>query len=253
MSKNDKDRNNLDVKKTNPFGVPTSCRSVSDVKTGEAGGNILQGHFAVFGQSYTVDDWDGKFIEIIERGAFDKTDFTDVPFTYNHQLCEVPMARSRNNTPNSTLQLGIDNIGPSFKASLDLENNEDSRKTYSAVGRGDLADMSYIFHVREDESTGTRGEWWEGLDTNLPTRHITDIAKVFEVSAVTWGANSGTDINARSRDVPEGALALESARRKKLESSNEQPPKPPESRSEEPPQQDDLEVERLRAIFLLKN
>jgi len=206
----------LKSRSKNPFGVPVNYRSVADIQADATAGNVLEGHAAVFGQMYQVSDWDGTYKEVIERGAFDKSDFTDVPFTCNHNLDQVPMARSRNNTPNSTLQLGIDNIGLSTRMTLDVEKNEDSRKTYSAIARGDLADMSYIFAVRDEN--GKKGEWWEGLDTDMPTRHITDIAKVYEVSAVTWGANPGTDINARSHGTPDGMSALESAR-KELESS----------------------------------
>ena len=49
---------------------------------------------------------------------------------------------------------------------------------------------------------------WEDLDSDMPTRRIKSIAKVFEVSAVTWPAYSDTDIHARA-----GAGALESAQR----------------------------------------
>ena len=228
----------LKSRSKNPFGVPVNCRSVADIQADTKAGNVLEGHAAVFGQMYQVTDWDGTYNEVIERGSFDKTDFTDVPFTINHNLDMAPMARSRNNTPNSTLQLSVDNVGLLTHATLDIDNNEDSKKIYSAISRGDLSDMSYIFTVRDEN--GKKGEYWEGLDTDMPTRHITDIAKVYEVSAVTWGANPGTDINARSHDMPESVSALESAR-KELESS--------ESRSTNT---NNLEFERFKAELLAK-
>ena len=37
------------------------------------------------------------FDEIIERGALDGTDLTDVRFLVNHDLSRIPLARSRRN------------------------------------------------------------------------------------------------------------------------------------------------------------
>jgi HK97 family phage prohead protease len=166
-------------------------------------GNVLQGHAAVFGQSY---DMYGLWTETIARGAFDNTDFTDVLFDVNHDLSRIPLARSRNNNSNSTLQLQVDDQGLATRAALDVENNGDAKALYSAVGRGDISGMSYIFAVRKDE--------WTGLDSDMPQRTITDIAKVYEVSAVSMPANPGTDISARSADALESAKrVLESARR----------------------------------------
>ncbi len=167
-------------------------------------GNVLQGHAAVFGQPY---DMYGLWTETIARGAFGNTDFTDVLFDVNHDLSRIPLARSRNNNANSTLQLQVDDQGLATRATLDVENNADSKALYSAVGRGDISGMSYIFAVRTDE--------WTGLDSDMPQRTITDIAKVYEVSAVSMPANPGTDISARSASALESAeRVLESARRR---------------------------------------
>ncbi len=165
-------------------------------------GNVIQGHAAVYGQATVIGGW---FTEIIERGAFDKTDLTDVVLSVNHDLKKIPLARSRNNNANSTLQLSVDEQGLNTRADLDVDNNVEAKALYSAVGRKDISGMSFIFAVRD--------ETWEGLDTELPIRHITDIAKVYEVSAVSFPAYDGTDINARDQQALESArIALESAR-----------------------------------------
>ncbi|MFT8889471.1 MAG: HK97 family phage prohead protease [Ethanoligenens sp.] len=195
----------------------------------EPEGNVLQGHAAVFGQPY---DMYGCWQETIARGAFDNTDLTDVLFDVNHDLSSLPLARSRNNNANSTLQLQVDDQGLSTRATLDIENNADAKALYSAVGRGDITGMSYIFAVKEDE--------WTGLDTDYPQRTITDISKVFEVSAVSMPANPGTDISARS------VSALESAQRV-LESARERA-----ASLESEAGQNEIELERLRAEILSK-
>lgn len=167
-------------------------------------GNVIEGHAAVYDQETVIGGW---FKEVIERGAFDRTDFKDVIMTVNHDLQRIPLARSRNNNANSTLQLQVDQQGLSTRAVLDVENNVEAKALYSAVSRGDLSGMSFIFLVRKG------GEVWEGLDTELPIRRIKDIARVIEISTVSFPAYDGTDINARDQKALDSArTALESAR-----------------------------------------
>ena len=164
---------------------------------GEQGEKIIEGHAAVYGQRTQIGNW---FYEIIERGAFANADMTDVPLLVNHATGRIPVARSRRNNGNSTMQLSLDGKGLAIRAVLDTENNEEAKCLYSAVSRNDMSGMSFAFRVD--------GEEWEDLDSDMPTRRIKSIAKVFEVSAVTWPAYSDTDIHARA-----GAGALESAQR----------------------------------------
>lgn len=184
--------------------------AMPDLQADEAG-TTVQGHAAVFDQQ-TDMFW---YTETIARGAFDQTDFKDVLMTINHDLDGIPLARSRNNNSSSTLQLQVDEQGLDTRAELDVENNTEAKALYSAVKRGDMSGMSFIFNVKEDE--------WTNLDSDMPHRTIKSIAKVFEVSAVSFPAYAGTDINARSSNTLDNAKrALDSARAKELESSNEQ-------------------------------
>ena len=202
--------------------------SMPDLKADEEGSTV-EGHAAVFGQTTDL----GMFDETIARGAFDKTDFTDVLFSVNHDLSRIPLARSRNNNANSTLQLSVDNMGLAMRAKLDLDNNPQAKALYSAIQRGDISGMSFIFNIADDE--------WTGMDTDHPHRTINTISKVYEVSAVSFPAYDGTDINARSQKVLENAKnALESARAKAGEPENE--------RSKN---NDNIELERLKYEMLL--
>lgn len=147
----------------------------------------------------------GWFDETIARGALDNTDLTDVRLLVNHDLSRIPLARSRRNNGNSTMKLDVDENGMSISAVLDTENNADARALYSAVERGDISGMSFMF--------GVRGEDWEELDSDHPSRTITDISTVVEVSAVTFPAYDATEINARSKEALENARrAVETAR-----------------------------------------
>ena len=156
----------------------------------------------------------GYFNEIIERGALDKANLKDVRFLVNHNTDMIPLARSRNNNENSTMQLEVDNDGMAIRVNLDTENNTEARNLYSAIKRGDITGMSFMFTIDDEE--------WEGLETDTPTRHIRKIGTVFEVSAVTFPAYESTEILARDKEALESAKAtLENVRSQLLESNNE--------------------------------
>ena len=155
--------------------------------------------------------------EVIDPGAVDEnTDLTDVPFLIGHNTSMVPLARSRNNNENSTMQLKIVPEGMDIRVDLDTENNQDARTLYSAVKRGDISGMSFMFTV--DKST------WEQEDTPNPLRRIVHIDKVFEVSAVAFPAYDSTTLQAASKDhAPEGVKdPLESALKRELQEWRDQ-------------------------------
>ncbi len=155
----------------------------------------------------------GWFNEIIEAGALDKTNLKDVRFLVNHNTDMIPLARSRNNNENSTMQLTVDKDGMAIRVNLDTENNTEARNLYSAIKRGDITGMSFMFTIDDEE--------WENLESDHPTRHIRKIGTVFEVSAVTFPAYESTEISARDKEALESAkLALDSAKRS-LESDKE--------------------------------
>jgi len=148
----------------------------------------------------------GWFDEIIEAGALDKANLKDVRFLVNHDTSMIPLARSRNNNENSTMQLEVDKDGMGIRVNLDTENNTEARNLYSAIKRGDITGMSFMFTIDDEE--------WENLESDHPTRHIRKIGTVFEVSAVTFPAYESTEISARDKEALESAkLVLESAKR----------------------------------------
>lgn len=184
--------------------------TMHDIKTTEEKG-VIEGHAAVYGQETNVG---GCFNEVIERGAFDDCDFDDVLFTANHELNDIPLARSRRNNANSTLQLSLDDKGLYIRAKLDIENNSKAKDLYSAVMRQDITGMSFIFYVKEEK--------WSNLDREMPRRSIVKIRKVREVSAVNYPAYEGTNINARDKQALDNArTALDNARSQELDNFKE--------------------------------
>ena len=156
----------------------------------------------------------GWFDEIIESGALDNANLKDVRFLVNHNTDMIPLARSRNNNVNSTMQLEVDENGMGIRVNLDTENNTEARNLYSAIKRGDITGMSFMFTIDDEE--------WENLNSDHPTRHIRKISQVFEVSAVTFPAYESTEISARDKEALDSAKAtLESVRSQSLESEKE--------------------------------
>lgn len=148
----------------------------------------------------------GYFDEVIEMGALNGADLRDVRFLVNHDTSMIPLARSRNNNENSTMQLSVDDQGLSIRVNLDIKNNSDARNLYSAIERGDISGMSFMFYVDDEE--------WTDLETDHPTRRIKKISNVVEVSAVTFPAYEDTSISIRNKEALENAkLALDSAKR----------------------------------------
>jgi len=169
----------------------------------EERGEVISGRPIVYGQRTNLGWWD----EIIDDGALADTDLKDVRLLVNHNIDMIPLARSRNNNANSTMQLSVVNgEGMDIRANLDTENNAEAKSLYSAVQRGDITGMSFMFTVDSD--------LWEDVESEHPTRHIRKISKVFEVSAVTFPAYEQTSIQARglSDALDSAKESLESAR-----------------------------------------
>ena len=169
----------------------------------EEHGRFLTGQPIVYSELTDL----GWYNEIIDDGALSETDLRDVRFLINHNTDMIPLARSRNNNANSTMQMEvIEGKGMAIRVDLDTENNAEAKSLYSAVERGDISGMSFMFTVDKDS--------WEEIDTDHPTRHIRSISRVLEVSAVTFPAYEATSIQTRGlSDALESAKAsLESAK-----------------------------------------
>jgi len=200
----------VEYKNTTSLIVQRAYNFEIRAENNEKNGDYIEGRPIV----YDVKTDLGYFDEVIVAGALNGTDLKDVRFLVNHNTDMIPLARSRNNNENSTMQLSPDKEGMAIRANLDTVNNTDARNLYSAVGRGDVSGMSFMFTIDEER--------WEDLDTDHPTRYILKIGKVFEVSAVTFPAYEATEISARDKEALESAKAtLESVRSRSLDSDKE--------------------------------
>lgn len=178
-----------------------------EAQENEEHGHFLTGRAIVFDKPAEIySPRVGKFVEYIERDALTGTDLRDVRFLINHRTDMIPLARSRRNNENSTMQLMVDDEGLNIRVDLDVENNADARSLYSAVSRGDISGMSFMMVVDKDK--------WDDARADIPVRRVQSISKVSEVSAVTFPAYAQTSISTRglSGALDSAADSLESAR-----------------------------------------
>lgn len=158
---------------------------------------VLEGIACTFDQETVL--YKGKYYECREKiasGAFDKCDMMDVIFNYNH--CGRVYARTRN----KSLELSVKDDGLHMKAILMPEDNGHA-ELYRDIQSGLIDKMSFAFHVKESSY-----EYIERADEpNIEIRTITEIDKLYDVSAVDIPAYDTTSISAR------GAFDAERERR----------------------------------------
>lgn len=146
---------------------------------------IVTGYASTFDEPYVLYDGDGwKYLEVVDRGAFDNTDISDVIMQYDHR--GRVFARTRNNT----LTVTTDDKGLFIEA--DLGGTEIGRELYEEIRGGYTDRMSFGFTVNDEFEEFEKTE--EGVA--LYTRHITSVEKLYDVSAVSIPANDGTSIEA---------------------------------------------------------
>ena len=187
----------MDNKETRSFSFEVRAEQ------NEQHGTFITGTPIVFNQATDL----GWYEETISERALEGTDLKDVRFLIGHNTGMIPLARSRNNNENSTMQMTVTNRGMEIRVDLDTENNAEARALYSAVKRGDMTGMSFMFTVDKDS--------WTDTDTDYPKRLIRSISRVLEVSAVAFPAYPGTSIQAASEGETLDSVraSLESARK----------------------------------------
>lgn len=163
---------------------------------------IIEGYAILFDIPTQIGD---MFNEVIRKGSIDNDTLKDVPLFIAHDTRKIPLARSRNNNPNSTLQLKVDEKGLFFRAELDIENNSESKAVYSAVKREDLQGLSFSFRVQDEK--------WLNVESEIPTREILKFAQIGEISILANPQYEQTSIYARDEALDSAdKLALDNAR-----------------------------------------
>ena len=156
---------------------------------------IVRGYASTFEPYVLFTDEDGNdYKEVIEKDAFKDADLSDVVFRIDH--AGTVYARSSA----GTLEVGFDEHGLYDRA--DLSKTANARGLFEDIQAGNYPKQSFAFTVAEDE-----------YDKKTRTRTIKRIAKVFDVSPVSFPANPTTELGVATRDYFNGVIEAERAER----------------------------------------
>lgn len=164
----------------------------------------VTGYASTFNNPYELFRDDNHiFMERVDPHAFDGTDMSDVIMQYNHE------GRVFARTSNGTLRVMPDETGLLINA--DLGGTEIGRQLFEEIRGGYTSKMSFGFTVT--------GQAWEETQNDNGTvtemRTITQVGKLYDVSAVSIPANDATSLSVRS--LCDGVIAqLEAERLKAL-------------------------------------
>lgn len=161
---------------------------------GEEPSFLVRGYASTF-EPYVLLTVDGiDYSERIEPTAFDEADLSDVVFRVDH---EGPVYAR---TSAGTVRLWTDEHG--LGQETDLGRTEKARGLYEDIEAGNYPKMSFAFTVDEDS-----------YDSETHTRIIHRIAKVYDVSPVSFPANPGTELSVSTRSYFDGVIEAERAER----------------------------------------
>ena len=164
---------------------------------------IVEGHAATF-DPYVLYENDGiQYKEQILPTAFDEADLSDVVFRIDH----VGRVYARSSA--GTVSVWTDEKGLANRT--DLSKTQKAREVFADIEAGNYPQMSFAFTVADDH-----------YDRATHTRVIERIAKVFDVSPVSFPANPNTDLYVATRDYFNGVIEMEKAERLERERREKQ-------------------------------
>ena len=138
---------------------------------------LVEGYASTFEPYVLFSEGGVDYKEQIEPTAFDEADLTDVVFRVDHQ---------------------------GLGQRTDLSRTAAARELFADIEAGNYPKMSFAFTVAENG---------DSYDRKTHTRTISKIAKVFDVSPVSFPANPGTELSVSTRDYFNGVIEAERAER----------------------------------------
>lgn len=176
----------------------------------ENNNKIVEGYASTF-EPYDLFEFDGAiYREVIDRNAFNDADLSDVVFLRDH--AGAVLARTKNNL----ISLMVDDGG--LFTRTDLSKTDAAIQMFDDIKVKNYTQMSFAFTSDRDAE-----EWTETKEDTktIYTRIIKRVKKVFDISAVAFPANDGTNIGLTARALFDGEIEklkaerLENERRKK--------------------------------------
>ena len=164
---------------------------------------MVEGYASTF-EPYVLFSADGvDYSERIQPEAFEDADLSDVVFRVDH---EGPVYAR---TSAGTVDVWTDEHGLANKTNLG--KTQRARDLFADIEAGNYPQMSFAFTVAEDH-----------YDSETHTRVIDRIRKVFDISAVSFPANPGTELSVSTRDYFNGVIEAEKAERLEREEREKQ-------------------------------
>lgn len=172
------------IRLTLPMQFRKAQRALDDGSTVED--MIVEGYaFKYDAETVLYETENGfQYREIIEKGALDGADISDVPFKYNHNDSVFIVARTRN----GSLELMPDDIGLFIRARF--IDTQTGRDFFKMIQERLIDKMSFAFTESSDYS--------EEYGENFVTHHIRKFRRIWDVSGVDIPAYDATEIYARS-------------------------------------------------------
>lgn len=160
--------------------VEFELRSIDD-----GDGLTLSGYAAVFDTPTRIDSWEGRFDEVIARGAFRKTISERMPILqWNHgndpAIGQVPIGAIK--------KIREDARGLFIEARL--HDNDHVRPIRDAIASGAVTGMSFRFQVIRDA--------WDDMP-EVPVRTVKEV-RLLEAGPVAFPAYEATTVGVRDAD-----------------------------------------------------
>ena len=146
----------------------------------ENGEMIIEGYAALYNSETDL----GVFRESISPGAFDDVLNDDVRALINHDPSLI-LGRSSA----GTLELSTDEFGLKYR--VKLGEQQYAKDLYSSIKRGDISQSSFAFTIKDQS-------WSE----DRSTRKVEKVAKLLDVSPVTYPAYKSATVAARNEEEP---------------------------------------------------
>lgn len=170
---------------------------------GETKSYIVEGYASTF-EPYKLFTRDGiDYYEKISETAFDEADLSDVVFRIDH----VGRVYARSSA--GTVKVWSDEHGLANRT--DLSRTQKAQEVFADIEAGNYPQMSFAFTVAEDH-----------FDRKTHTRIIDRVAKVFDVSPVSFPANPTTELSVATRAFFDGEIEKETAERLEREAREQQ-------------------------------
>lgn len=136
-------------------------------------------------ESSILESRQGKFVEIISKGAFDDVLNGDVRALFNHDP-SIILARSKGGQ--GSMSIGVDDTGLWYE--FDAPDTQVGRDLVTSMKRGDIDSSSFGFIVGDDHV--------EKRMDGLLQRTITKVKELLDVSPVTYPAYPDATAEIRS-------------------------------------------------------